>query len=183
MGERKKNNYKNSQEYIKLQGEITRLNTKLQDLYEKKKKIKFFDDKMSKINKIYMIMAVSFEILALILTKGLLLLIQSFVVVGVSFIGIDTSKKVYDEEKKLKADNAQIDIDIENTEAELKIARGNLEAYVKKQQRNNESSLEKVDVKSMDMERKFNVIYSDTEERDASNYPKVKTLEKNDNDN
>lgn len=144
MRERKRGNFKNSQEYIKLQDEISRLNKKLQELYEKKRKIKLYKDKSSKINKIFLLLAVSFEILAIILSKGILLLIQTFVVGGLSLIGFDTSKKVYAEEKKLVASGAEIDIEIENTEAELKIARGNLDAYVKKQQNtlNNSNDLE-----------------------------------------
>ena len=135
--------YKNNQEYIKLQDEITHLNAKLKELYDKKKKIKLYNDKVSKINKIYLIIAVSFEILAIILTKGLLLIIQSFVVAGVSFIGFDTSKKVYEEERKIKINNKNIDTEIESTEAELKIAKGNLDSYVKRQQKQNKEELEK----------------------------------------
>lgn len=172
MKERRRGNYKNSQEYIKLQGEITRLNNKLQELYEKKRRIKFYDEKSSKINKIFLAIIISFEILAIILSKGILLLIQSVVVGGLSAIGFDTSKKVYEEEKKLKAGNREIDIEIENTEAELKIARGNLDAYVKKQQK--EMSEE---------ESKSNVLSNSKEFNDINNkeesYTRVRTLGKN----
>ena len=141
--------YKNNQEYIKLQDEITHLNAKLKELYDKKKKIKLYNDKVSKINKIYLIIAVSFEILAIILTKGLLLIIQSFVVAGVSFIGFDTSKKVYEEERKIKINNKNIDTEIESTEAELKIAKGNLDSYVKRQQKQNKEELAKDNSKEL----------------------------------
>ena len=124
-----------------------------------------------------MIIAVSFEILAIILSKGVLLIIQTFVVGGLSFIGFDTSKRVYDEEKKLKASNREIDIEIENTEAELKIARGNLDAYVKSQEK-------KFEEKSVGNEKSFSnnlEIVNDFDYSDDRSSTKVRSLGKGDN--
>ncbi len=192
MKERRRGSFKNNQEYIKLQNEIGRLNNKLQELYEKKRRIKFYDEKSSKINKIFLAIIVSFEILAIILSKGLLLLIQTFVVGGLSVIGFDTSKKVYEEEKKLKAGNREIDIEIENTEAELKIARGNLDAYVKKQQKEMENEKENSKSNVLANSKEFNKsgYFSNNEVREISqeeedkdeSYIRVKALGKN-NDN
>lgn len=182
MKERKRGSYKNSQEYIKLQSEIARLNNKLQELYEKKRRIKLYDEKSSKINRIFLAIAVSFEILAIILSKGILLLIQSFVVAGLSFIGFDTSKKVYEEEKKLKAGNRDIEIEIENTEAELKIARGNLDAYVKEQQRAMENNNGLGKSKKLSSNQEFNKDMEYSEDKEQS-YTRVKSLGKNDNEN
>lgn len=185
--------YKNNQEYIKLQDEITHLNAKLKELYDKKKKIKLYNDKVSKINKIYLIIAVSFEILAIILTKGLLLIIQSFVVAGVSFIGFDTSKKVYEEERKIKINNKNIDTEIESTEAELKIAKGNLDSYVKRQQKQNKEELEKDNSKELGR----NIIYNispritpsfeeeaeNKENKEKDIYARIKSLGRSDDNN
>ena len=192
MKERRRGSFKNNQEYIKLQNEISRLNNKLQELYEKKRRIKLYDEKSSKINKIFLAIIVSFEILAIILSKGLLLLIQTFVVGGLSVIGFDTSKKVYEEEKKLKAGNREIDIEIENTEAELKIARGNLDAYVKKQQKEMENEKENSKSNVLANSKEFNKsgYFSNNEVREISqeeedkdeSYIRVKALGKN-NDN
>lgn len=192
MKERRRGSFKNNQEYIKLQNEISRLNNKLQELYEKKRRIKLYDEKSSKINKIFLAIIVSFEILAIILSKGLLLLIQTFVVGGLSIIGFDTSKKVYEEEKKLKAGNREIDIEIENTEAELKIARGNLDAYVKKQQKEMENEKENSKSNVLANSKEFNKsgYFSNNEVREISqeeedkdeSYIRVKALGKN-NDN
>lgn len=182
MRERKRGNFKNSQEYIKLQSEITRLNDKLQELYEKKRRIKFYDEKSSKINKIFLVMAISFEILAIILSKGILLIIQSFVVGGLSFIGFDTSKKAYEEEKKLKASNREIDAEIESTEAELKIARGNLESYVREKQKEIDASNRLGKSKNLSSNSEMNVDVDYSDDREQS-YARVKTLGKNDNEN
>lgn len=181
MGVKSRKSYKNTQEYIKLQSEITRLNDKLRDLYEKKRRIKFFDDKVSKINKMYLLIAVTLEIFAIIITRGALLIAQSFVVAGLGFIGLDTSKKIYEEERKLKAENPNIDIEIENTEAELKIARGNLNEYVKKKEEEliKENSLGKSKI----INQSFDVDYSEELKDDKNNHSRIKLLEKKDDDN
>ncbi len=185
--------YKNNQEYIKLQDEITHLNAKLKELYDKKKKIKLYNDKVSKINKIYLIIAVSFEILAIILTKGLLLIIQSFVVAGVSFIGFDTSKKVYEEERKIKINNKNIDTEIESTEAELKIAKGNLDSYVKRQQKQNKEELEKDNSKELGrniinnisprITPSFEEEAENKENKEKDIYARIKSLGRSDDNN
>ena len=185
--------YKNNQEYIKLQDEITHLNAKLKELYDKKKKIKLYNDKVSKINKIYLIIAVSFEILAIILTKGLLLIIQSFVVAGVSFIGFDTSKKVYEEERKIKINNKNIDTEIESTEAELKIAKGYLDSYVKRQQKQNKEELEKDNSKELGrniinnisprITPSFEEEAENKENKEKDIYARIKSLGRSDDNN
>lgn len=183
MSNRNRKSYKNSQEYIKLQSEIARLNTKLQELYEKKNKIKLYNEKMSKINKIYLLIIISFEIFSIIVTKGALLLIQSFVVVGLTFVGFDTSKKVYIEEKKIKIENPNIDTEIEDTEAELKIAKGNLNEYIKKKQREellyNDDELEKSFDNDFSKQFVDNKSYMDA---DIDKLFKVRALEKKDSD-
>lgn len=181
MSDKKNKSYKNSQEYIKLQSEIARLNTKLQDLYEKKTKIRLYDEKISKINKLYLLILISFEIFSVIITRGALLFIQSFVVVGLSFVGFDASRKVYIEEKKIKVENPEIDTEIENTEAELKKAKGNLNEYIKRKQR--EESLYKGDTLDKSLNNSLNL----KEDKDKSYLNddrlfKVRMLEKKDNE-